>query len=1225
MNKTAIRKFAEWAREKLIEDIKYKAGIVGITENGIAEKLPQSTSDTYFYDVGTKDYTKISGIEIKQRDALVKAIQTKERCYKSYQEAFENVIEEVAYTWFNRLIAIRFMEVNDYLPSGVCVLSSENKAKKEPDLVTTPFDTDLEFTSYEQDRIIQLKDDNKLDELFRMLFIKQCNKLHDILPELFEKTDDYSELLLTISFTDPEGIIHHLINDIEDVDFRINDEMYTDDGKIKADGQVEIIGWLYQYYISKKHDEIVNIYKGTVKKADIPAATQLFTTDWVVRYMVDNSLGRYWIERNPQSKLAEKLEFFVTPKNGEIQYVDEKISPTDLTFFDPCMGSGHILVYAFDVLMEIYREVGYSDRDAAVSIVENNLFGMDIDKRAYQLAYFAVMMKARSYNRRALTKGISNNLAVVEESNSIDKFICNGLTTDSEQNKIGEYLVEAYRDAQEIGTLQTIKKKDYKEFVEYLNNVESSAGQIDIFSTAWLNDTLPQMAQLAKQAEIMSNKYAVVCTNPPYMNKLEGQLKKFVVDNYKAYSGDLFSVFIYRNFDYCKVDGYSAFMTPFVWLFIKTYEALRTYIIDTKAITTLVQMEYSAFEEATVPICSFVLKNGKATEKALCFRLSDFKGGMEVQKQKVLEAIENKNCGYFYEAEQKDFRRIPGSPLAYWLSNNMYNVFFEGKLLNQIGKPEQGMATADNGRFVRKWYEVAINKTSLRKNAYSKWIPYNNGGGFRKWYGFNTDVVNWENNGLEIKSFPKAYVRNERDYFKSGITWNAITSSDVSVRFFGEGFIFSNAGMAIFTSEQYQKYLLAFINSCVSKSILSILSPTLNYNAGDMGNIPIIFSDAVNESGLCNKCIEISKNDWDAFETSWDFKKHPLASYSTNKTSTAFELWAKECDERFKQLKANEEELNRIFIDIYGLQDELTPEVEDKDVTVRKADLQRDIKSLISYAVGCMFGRYSLEREGIVYAGGNFDDVYWKYKGQAALDKNGEPIEGGYAGISLANYHYPKFHDTEDWETATELSFEPDADNCIPITDEEYFEDDIVGLFCAWLKKVYGEDTLEENLDFIANALGNKGKTSREVIRNYFLTDFIKDHIKIYQKRPIYWLFDSGKQNGFKALVYMHRWNADTIGNVRVEYLHRIQRVYEKEIIRMQEIIDNSHDNKEISNATKRKEKLQKQIKETKDYDAKIAHLALSRIDIDLDDGVKVNYEKVQTADGKKMQILVKI
>lgn len=1194
MNKTAIRKFAEWARETLIDDIKYKAGTIGITANGIAEKLPQSTSDTYFYDVGTKDYTKISGIEIKQRDALVKAIQTKERSYRSYQEAFENVIEEVAYTWFNRLIAIRFMEVNDYLPSGVRVLSSENKAKKEPDLVTTPFDTDLEFTSYEQDRIIQLKDDNKLDELFRMLFIKQCNKLHDILPELFEKTDDYSELLLTISFTDPEGIIHHLINDIEDVDFRINDEMYTDDGKIKADGQVEIIGWLYQYYISKKHDEIVNIYKGTVKKADIPAATQLFTTDWVVRYMVDNSLGRYWIERNPQSKLAEKLEFFVTPKNGELQYVDEKISPTDLTFFDPCMGSGHILVYAFDVLMEIYREVGYSDRDAAVSIVENNLFGMDIDKRAYQLAYFAVMMKARSYNRRALTKGIYNNLAVVEESNSVDKFICNGLTTDSEQNKIGEYLVEAYKDAQEIGTLQTIEKKDYNGFVTYLNNIDNSAGQIDLFSTAWLNDTLPQMVQLAKQAEIMSNKYAVVCTNPPYMNKLEGQLKKFVVDNYKAYSGDLFSVFIYRNFDYCKIDGYSAFMTPFVWLFIKTYEALRKYIIDTKAITTLVQMEYSAFEEATVPICSFVLKNGRATEKALCFRLSDFKGGMEVQKQKVLEAIENKKCGYFYEAGQNDFRRIPGSPLAYWATEAITEVFQNSKLLTEIANPRQGLITGDVNRFVRKWYECSLTNLNLSAKIsdpqrIGKWFPYCNGGAYRKWYGNNDDVVNWLNDGVEVKGFvddkgkQRSRPQNQQYYYREGGTWSAISSSSFSVRYFPEGFLFSNAGMAIYAEHNQLLYLIGFLNSKLSQTYLGLFNEGLNYNQGDIAKLPIVKSEI--EDKVCKKVmetVEISKAEWDSFETSWDFQKHPLISYAVDKVSTSFAMWSKECAERFNQLKANEEELNRIFIDIYRLQDELTPEVEDKDVTVRQADLQRDIKSLISYAVGCMFGRYSLDEDGLAYAGGEWNDS--KYD-----------------------------------------TFIPDEDNCIPITDEEYFEDDIVGLFCAWLKKVYGEDTLEENLDFIANVLGNKGKTSREIIRNYFLTDFIKDHIKTYQKRPIYWLFDSGKQNGFKALVYMHRWNADTIGNVRVEYLHRIQRVYEKEIIRMQEIIDNSHDNKEISNATKRKEKLQKQIKETKDYDAKIAHLALSRIDIDLDDGVKVNYEKVQAADGKKMQILAKI
>lgn len=1216
MNKTAIRKFAEWAREKLIEDIKYKAGTVGITANGIVEKLPQSTSDTYFYDVGTKDYMKISGVEIKQRDALVKAIQTKERSYKSYQEAFENVIEEVAYTWFNRLIAIRFMEVNDYLPSGVRVLSSENKAKKEPDLVTTPFDTDLEFTSYEQDRIIQLKDDNKLDELFRMLFIKQCNKLHDILPELFEKTDDYSELLLTISFTDPEGIIHHLINDIEDVDFRINDEMYTDDGKIKADGQVEIIGWLYQYYISKKHDEIVNIYKGKVKKADIPAATQLFTTDWVVRYMVDNSLGRYWIERNPQSKLAEKLEFFVTPKNGEIQYVDGKISPTDLTFFDPCMGSGHILVYAFDVLMEIYREVGYSDRDAALSIVENNLFGMDIDKRAYQLAYFAVMMKARSYNRRALTKGISNNLSVVEESNAIDKFACNGLTTDNEQNKIGEYLVEAYRDAQEVGTLQTIEKKNYNSFSAYLNNIESSEGQIDLFTTSWLNDTLPQMVQLTRQAEIMSNKYAVVCTNPPYMNKLEGQLKKFVVDNYKAYSGDLFSVFIYRNFDYCKVDGYSAFMTPFVWLFIKTYETLRKYIIETKAITTLVQMEYSAFEEATVPICSFVLKNGKDRNKGLYFRLSDFKGEMEIQKKKVLEAIANKDCGYFYETDESNFSKIPSSSIAYWASQNVVNAFLNGKRLGDISKPRQGMATTNNNRFLRLWHEVSYNNIGFGLKSIEetvcdrKWFPYNKGGDFRKWYGNNDYVVNFKNKGEEVCTYidatsavnSKGRVINREHYFHECISWSLISSSNIAFRYKPNGFIFDVAGMSCFASHELLLYLLGLNNTLVVRKLLSTLAPTINFQAGDIANIPVILNVSEEEkiNALVAQNIELEQQEWNDYEMSWDFKNNPLICNRINTVSAAFKSWSKECNERFNQLKANEEELNRIFIDIYGLQDELTPEVEDKDVTVRQADLQRDIKSLISYAVGCMFGRYSLEREGIVYAGGNFDDVYWKYKGQAALDKNGEAIKGSYAGISLADYHYPKFHDTDDWKTATELSFEPDADNCIPITDEEYFEDDIVGLFCAWLKKVYGEDTLEENLDFIANALGNKGKTSREVIRNYFLTDFIKDHIKTYQKRPIYWLFDSGKQNGFKALVYMHRWNADTIGNVRVEYLHRIQRVYEKEIIRMQEIIDNSHDNKEISNATKRKEKLQKQIKETKDYDAKIAHLALSRIDIDL-------------------------
>ena len=839
MNKTKLKNFAVWAREKLISDITYKAGMLGITDSGIAKKLPQSTNDLHFFDIGTKDYTEVSGKEISQRDALVKAINQKEKDTKNYKEAFNYVVEEVAYTWFNRLIAIRFMEVNNYLPSGIRVLSSENKAKNEPDFVTTPFDTDLEFTPFEQDRVIQLKDENKLDELFRMLFIKQCNKLHDILPDLFEKTDDYSELLLTISFTDKDGIVYRLVHDIDEVDFRINDEMYSENGKIKADGQVEIIGWMYQYYISKKHDEIINIYKGTVKKADIPAATQLFTTDWVVRYMVDNSLGRYWIERNPHSKLAEKLDFFVTPKDGKINYIDEKVSPTDLTFFDPCMGSGHILVYAFDVLMEIYREVGYSDRDAAASIVENNLFGMDIDKRAYQLAYFAVMMKARSYNRRILTKGISNNLAVTEESNGIDKFSLDGLTNDNKQNKTGEYLVNVYRDAQEIGTLQTVKKRDYESFAQYLHDIENNTTQLDIFTTTWMKDTLPKMLQFTKQAEIMSGKYAVVCTNPPYMNKLEGQLKKFVVDNYKPYSGDLFSVFIYRNFGYCKLDGYSAFMTPFVWMFIKTYEKLREFVIDTKSMTTLVQMEYSAFEEATVPICSFVLQNCRNTEKSLCFRLSDFKGKMEIQKQKVLEAFADKNCGYFYETNQSNFSKIPGSPIAYWVSENIVAAFSNKTLYEFSISPSQNV-TGNNGIYVRKFWELSNSKVDVK----DEWIFYCKGGGYRKWWGNLEDVVNWTPSARQIYQFGDgkhaSQIINKEYWYKKGITWGLITSAIPSFRIMPEGATYDKGGSTIIVDEDIYNFALALLNSKVYLEIASMLNPTLNFQVKDVRSVPII-------------------------------------------------------------------------------------------------------------------------------------------------------------------------------------------------------------------------------------------------------------------------------------------------------------------------------------------------------------------------------------------------
>lgn len=1233
MNKTAIKNFAVWARQKLISDITYKAGMLGITENGIAEKLPQSTNDLHFFDIGTKNYAEISGIEIKQREALVKAIKTRERSFKNFKEAFENVVEEVAYTWFNRLIAIRFMEVNDYLPSGIRVLSSENRAKLEPDFVTSPFDTDLEFTPYEQDRVIQLKDENKLDELFRMLFIKQCNKLHDILPELFEKTDDYTELLLTISFTDKDGVVYRLVHDIDEDDFNVEKE-----------GQVEIIGWMYQYYNIEPKDQVFANLKKNVKitKDKIPAATQLFTPDWIVRYMVENSLGRLWIEHC--QALGGLDSEYINGSYWEWKYyldeseqepeVEEKLkkmrenlktlSPEDIKIIDPCMGSGHILVYAFDVLMRIYEAQGYTQRDAARLIVEKNIFGLDIDKRAYQLSYFAVMMKARQYNRRILNGEIKPNLFAINDSTAMTRevldFIANG------NQKILADLQSISRDltdATEYGSIINVEPVDFEAIYSRFDEIRDSDFS-DLFGSANHQFALTTILPLIKQAEAMAQKYDVVCTNPPYMgssgmnNKLSDYVKKYYPDS----KSDLFAVFIERGINMTKRIGYNCMVTMQSWMFLSSFEKMRERIIRNHTITNLMHMENMvmgiAFGTAVTVFNRVALKGYKGTYNQI--KLSDIDNKTNIPTD---FPIENNR---FSQISTENFSKIPGSPIAYWVSENWIKTF-NSKLIQNLCEIKQGLATCNNSLFLRSWYEVSLNKIGFNFKSneetvqkVKKWFPYNKGGGYRKWYGNCYDVVNWKNKGEDIHNYnnipldyQSAPVRAKRFYFKSGITYGLITSSSFSARNIDGGFIFDVGGSMLFPDINTKFYILGFLSTKLTQLYLNVINPTLNYQVGDVGKLPMIISEKYKPQieSFVNENINISKSDWDSFETSWDFKIHPLIEYKCGagyadeewsySIQDAFDTWEADKEEIFNLLKRNEEELNRIFIDIYGLQDELTPDVSDKDITVyrvfdSKDDVPESMKgsnyiltkhdvvvSLISYAVGCMLGRYSLDVEGIAYAGGEWDDS--KYK-----------------------------------------TFIPDADNCIPITDEEYFEDDIVGLFCVWLKKVYGERTLEENLDFIADALGNKGKTSREVIRNYFLNDFIKDHIKTYQKRPIYWLFDSGKQNGFKALCYMHRWNADTTGNMRVEYLHRMQRVYEKEIQRMQEIIDNSRDNKEIANATKRKEKLQKQIKETKEYDAKVAHLALSRIDIDLDDGVKVNYEKVQAAsDGKKMQILAKM
>jgi len=699
MNKTAIKNFAIWARRKIVADVTYKAGQLGITECGIDSPLPQSTKDVHFFDIGLKEPYPVSGIEIRQRERLVDTINENAK-QSDYVRAYKAIIEEVAYSWFNRIIAIRFMEVNEYLPSGVRVLSSAHPNKIEPDFVTMPLDTDLDLSEYEINKIAQNKNENKLDEVFKFLFIRQCNKLNEILPNIFEKTNDCTELLLNVSFTDKGGIISRLISEISEDDFK---------------EAVEIIGWMYQYYNEERKNEVINVYKGTIKKEDIPAATQLFTTDWVVRYMVDNSLGRYWIERNPQSKLKKALEFYVTPKSGEINYVEDKISPRDLTFFDPCMGSGHILVYAFDVLMKIYRECGYTDAEAAKAIVENNLYGLDIDERASQLAYFAVMMRARKYDKNFFARRHVPNILAITETSNLGQFSCCGVSINNDMDAIGEYLIEIYKDAKEIGSLLSIEKKDYRAFKNNLLKC-NMPDQLTFDGEYWHNVMMPIMAKLSEQALIMSNKYKVVCTNPPYMNKIEGNLKKFIVENYKPYSGDLFSVFMYRNFDYCERNGYSAFMTPFVWMFIRTYEQLREYIITYKSITTLVQMEYSAFEEATVPICAFVLNNKADSGKGIYIKLTEFKGGMEIQRHKVLEAIISNDCDYFYETSKHNFCKIPSVLIAYWLSDVVYRSF-EIQKIDKYIQPRIGLVTGDSDRFLRLWFEISYDKIHFNCNS----------------------------------------------------------------------------------------------------------------------------------------------------------------------------------------------------------------------------------------------------------------------------------------------------------------------------------------------------------------------------------------------------------------------------------------------------------------------------------------------------------------------------
>ena len=1221
MNKTAIKNFAIWARNKLIADVSYDARLIGITEDGIAKPLPQSFGGTQFFDIGTAEPYSISGEAVRQRDKLIEVIQQKEKD-TDYKTAYQYVIEEVAYTWFNRLIAIRFMEVNDYLPSHIRVLSSES-GKLEPDLVTTPFDAELPFTAEEETQIFQLKQDNKLDEVFRILFLKQCNALNEILPALFEKTKNYTELLLSLSVIDQDGVVYHLIHDIPEDDFNI-----------ERGGQVEIIGWLYQYY-NTEPKAAAFAKNGKITKEEIPAVTQLFTPDWIVRYMVENSLGRLWVEGHPDCGLKENWKYYleeaqqepeVQAKLAEIRKEYAALNPEDIKLIDPCMGSGHILVYAFDVLMQIYESAGYSQRDAAKSILEHNIYGLDIDDRAYQLAYFAVMMKARQYNRRILNGENTCHVYAIQESNSINrahlKYFGAGMD-DIEKNAAKmqlEGLLDTLTDAKEYGSILNVESYNW-DLLRRFVAAEDTAGQISMDSVG-VEDTAEQLNRLIDIGETMARKYWVTCTNPPYAGtgNLSANVNNFVKKNYPDSKADLFAVFIERCRQMTVNNGFQAMITQHAWMFLSSFEKLREKMMLTETVN-MAHLGARAFEEI----------GGEVVQTTAFVRCANHVEGYKGTYCRLIEPTSQQGKADMFISGQNQYRvgqisfsKIPGVPVAYWISPEVLKLFDE-RTVGSIADAKSGMTTTDNTRFLRLWEEVNCQKIGFgygniadTQDMKYKWFPFCKGGDFRRWAGNESFVVNWFNNGEEIRIAAEGATGgrlvNIDCALRECLVWTKISSANISLRMKKQGIFFSDAAPGVFANRETLYYLLALLNTKYANEIIKLINPTLNFVPGAVSSVPVK-KDEKNKGKIIEIAegnVQLSEQDWDSFETSWDFKKHPLLQ-NVSTISEAFNQWQAECDDRFNQLKTNEEELNRIFIDIYGLQDELTPEVEDKDVTVRKADLQRDIKSLLSYAVGCMFGRYSTYKDGLLFAGE-------PYSLQAFVDKMNERPE------TISAEELERAYRNEG--IVVDEMFFPDADNVIPITDEEYLDDDIVSRLCAWLKAVYGADTLEANLDYIAKALGNKGSTSREIIRNYFLNDFFKDHCQTYSvtgsgKRPIYWLFDSGKQNGFKALVYLHRYTPDTIGNLRIDYLHKMQRVYESEINRMQDMMDHSGNAREVAAASKRKDKLAKQLKECREYDEKISHLALSRIELDLDDGVKVNYRKLQTAqDGKFYEVL---
>jgi len=1148
MNKKALLDYALFARKELETQIAISLNKLGIYKNKIAKANV----------VG--DITVIEGIQQTYPKRVYSLRENILNDMRNHEETFDHMVEEYAYTWFNRIIAIRFMEVHDYFSHGLRVLTSRD-GSYEPEILQNIMFVVKEL-DLKESVVTSLKEQGNTEELYRYLLFRQCYELNKIFPELFSKDAEYLELLLPNNLLSQDSIIRK-ITIIPEEDF-MND--------------VEIVGWLYQYYVASNREEFRKAK--VVTKELIPTLSQIFTPDWIVRYMAENSVGRLWLESYPESSIKESMNYYdedaeqdeeTIKKLEEIKY--KNVNPETIKIIEPCCGSGHILVYVFDLLYKMYLEQGHNSKEIPGLILKNNLFGLDIDKRAAQLAQFSLIMRARSIDNRFFNdeRFVKPRVyEIIDSSVLIEtkyKENMKSLHFSNKSIELAEYLCETFKYAKTIGSLLKVENKDYTELLEDMKRCRQNE-VANLLEIPFYEDGINCLRKLVRISYALARKYDVMITNPPYLGstKLEKTAHDYAYDHYPDSKDDMFSMFMELNL--IKKNGFIAMVNPDSWMFLESYECLRKKILNEKLFVNMLHIGMGAFD-AVVQTTTFVIKNSKLKNyRGSYYRLVDLKDYSEVSNYINSNKFLNVRC-------QEIFFNIKQNPIAYWCSEKTYEIFYKSKLFGEYGETKKGVLTGNDARFGRFWFEVDFTKTCDYNKDHSdmvkrnkKWIMCTSGGAYRRWYGNFEWVVNLENDGLDIRSNTENSfrLRDSMYYFKECITWSEISSKAISIRYVPQGILFGNSGPCCFLKEHIY-YFMGLLNTNVTYALLKILSPTLTFGPEQLKRLPIVLGNENEINSIVEENIGICRDEWNAYEVSWKFKKHPLICDSSL-ISNAFDLYKESRINDFYKLKANEEKLNKIFIDNYGLNDELLPNVSEEMVTLRLADLNKDIKSLISYFIGCLMGRYSLEQEGLVYAGGEFD--LSKYE----------------------NY--------------------VDDDGILPIYKFIGIDDGLTKAICNLVRRIYGDTYYKDNLDFIADALGRKiDEGAEETINRYLNDDFYTDHLKTYQKRPIYWMLSSGKQGAFKCLVYLHRYDKNTLAKINSKYFLPRTAMYKAERERLEYKLStaDAKERKKIEQDLKNVEACEQELLE---YGQVLDHMANQYIDIDLDDGVKVNYVKFQ-------------